>query len=337
MAHHFLVYMTKVAPTNRHFDYFRVQLFSMFSPEKQEVRSSSIIEKLLATPQEVIPQVKVIECATPTCLANCHTGKGLEPLEGHLSDLIAVGHPGTGTEVKVNRYCGMLLLDADHEQTTFTLTSNKYVSIATGINYDTDVALIDPTNNILALGKLRLQSAMWPIRNKPVPKLKVTKTLSNILTATTTHQEKIFVPYVAIDTQVRIIILSDYYGHCVKIFSYESNLGEIKLNKTVGCYGNKEGELKYPCGVTMDTKIQVAMVADSGNCRICCFSYHGDFIEILNLSEIPRCPRGLALHPTTGLIAVTVFTHGSLSHQSQVVVYRKHDVVESSNKSCVIS
>ena len=68
------------------------------------------------------------------------------------------------------------------------------------------------------------------------------------------------------------VIVTDYGGHCVSVFSPS---GE-KL-RTFGTCGSGQGQLQYPRGVTVDGEWNI-LVADSGNYRIQKFTPEGQFL-----------------------------------------------------------
>ena len=164
-------------------------------------------------------QVKVIDHVKSCCLATCHAGKTAEPLEGRLNDIVVTNI--LSNEVVVNRYCGMLLLDAQHEKHPFKFPPHSFDSVATGNGYDAEIVLIDTKNNLLALGKLSLETSFWSFKLKPNPVIKIHKIKRDVMTEPRGDQaEGHGISYVAIDTESQIIFMADYHGHCVKVFGY---------------------------------------------------------------------------------------------------------------------
>ena len=284
-------------------------------------------------------QVKVINHVKSCCLATCHAGKTAEPPEGHMNDIIVTNR--LSNEVVVNRYCGMLMLNAEHEKNPFSFPPHSFDSVATGNGYDTEIVLADTKSNLFALGKLSLETSLWSFKLKPTPVIKIHKMKRDVMTGPRgIRAEDHGISYIAIDTESQTIFLADYHGHCVKAFTYNRAKmhGPIREMNNIGSYGHGCGELEYPCGVTIDTENKCILVADSGNHRISAFGYNGVFKgHVLTARDGLNNPRGLSYNPATKLLAVTMFSQGLLSHNSQVVVYEEKQIVDKDRKSCVIS
>ena len=282
-------------------------------------------------------QVKVIDHIKSCCLATCHAGQTADPPGGQLNDLIVTNR--LSNEVVVDRYCFMLLLDAEDEKYSFSFPVHNFDTVATGNIYDTEIVLIDNSRNTLTLGKLSLETSLWSLKFKPTPVVKVHKTIRDVMTVIPGNQgEPQRISYVAIDTNKQTIFMSDYHGHGVKVFTYNRDKmsGPIRETNIIGSYGNQNGELKYPCGVAIDRESKCVMVADSGNDRISVFGYNGVFKGHV-LKDAVKNPRGLAYDAGCKLLAVTMFGQGLLSHNSVVTVYEQRPKEENSKKSCIIS
>ena len=235
----------------------------------------------------------------------------------------------------------MLLLNAEHEKHPFNFPPHCFDSVATGNSYDTEIVLVDTKSNLLALGKLSLETSLWSFKLKPTPVVKILKTKRDVMSPPHGDQgEGHGISYVAIDTENQTIFMADYHGHCVKVFTYNRAKmhGPIRETNNIGSYGSGNGELEYPCGVTIDTENKYILVADSGNHRISVFAYNGVFKgHILTAQDGLNNPRGVSYNQKTKLLAVTMFSQGLLSHNSQVVVYEEKPIVDKDRKSCVIS
>ena len=318
---------------------FRIQLFSL---AKQPIREKGFLQSILMADtqnKDETGQVKVINHVKSCCLATCHAGKTAEPPQGRLNDIIVTNR--LSNELVVNRYCGMLLLDAEHEKHPFNFPPHSFDSVATGNGYDTEVVLVDTKSNLLALGKLSFETSLWSFKLRPTPVIKIHKIKRDVMTGPRGNQnEDHGMSYVAIDTENQTIFMADYHGHCVKVFGYNRAKmhGPIREMNNIGSYGGGCGELKYPCGVTIDTENKFILVADSGNHRISAFGYNGVFKDhILTARDGVNNPRGVSYNPTNKLLAVTMFSQGLLSHNSQVAVYEEKQIVDDTRKSCFIS
>lgn len=64
------------------------------------------------------------------------------------------------------------------------------------------------------------------------------------------------------DSPDDVIAVTDYYNHCVKLFSLKGKLKEV-----LGCHGYGEGKLITPSGVCIDNKGRV-LICDTGNRRV---------------------------------------------------------------------
>ena len=99
------------------------------------------------------------------------------------------------------------------------------------------------------------------------------------------------------------VIVTEYGGHCVSVFSPS---GE-KL-RTFGTYGSGQGQFRCPCGVAVDSESNI-LVADCRNHRIQKFSPEGQFVTAVGADGKGRlqfiCPTGIAFNAANKKVYVT--------------------------------
>ena len=110
------------------------------------------------------------------------------------------------------------------------------------------------------------------------------------------------------------IIVSEYSGHCITVFSE----GGDKITSFGGC-GSAPGQLKSPRGVAVDEDDNI-IVADTDNYRIQKFSPQGKHLETVgkqgkNVLEF-KDPSGMGIHPLSKKVCVT---EGPDNHRIQVL------------------
>ena len=98
------------------------------------------------------------------------------------------------------------------------------------------------------------------------------------------------------------IIVADFWGHCISIFS--ANGEKIK---SFGSKGSGPGQLDHPHGVTMDGEGNI-LVCEYGNDRIQKFSSSGTVMKSVGTHGSGplqfNSPRGIAIHPHTNKVYV---------------------------------
>lgn len=121
--------------------------------------------------------------------------------------------------------------------------------------------------------------------------------------------------YATVDPFDRILV-SDYSGHCVKVYDDRGTF----LAK-MGKQGREDGELVSPRGLCTDSKGNV-FVCDAGNNRISVFSADGKFLQHLLTSEDGLvCPRAIALNRNSGHLVVTQHSSNAPDAFRKVRVY----------------
>nr|XP_039271263.1 tripartite motif-containing protein 3-like isoform X1 [Styela clava] len=84
--------------------------------------------------------------------------------------------------------------------------------------------------------------------------------------------------------------VSDFYNHCIKIFSASG-----KCSNVIGSTGEGCGQFNAPTGLAIDSRGNM-IVADWGNSRLQVFDKHGSFLSYINTDEDPLYgPQGVTL------------------------------------------
>ena len=103
-------------------------------------------------------------------------------------------------------------------------------------------------------------------------------------------------------TPKREVVVSEYFGHRVSVFSPR---GE-KL-RSFGAYGSGQGQLQYPAGVAVDGECNI-LVADQDNHRIQKFTLKGQFVTAVGKvgKQVLQflCPRGITFNASNGKVYV---------------------------------
>ena len=103
------------------------------------------------------------------------------------------------------------------------------------------------------------------------------------------------------------VIISEYFGHCIKIFS-----SDFKLVESVGSQGKGNGQFWLPSGLAIASDSSI-LVADTGNHRIQVLTADGQFLRSIgSYGSGPlqfRCPREIAVHPNGQILVCELFPH----------------------------
>ena len=119
------------------------------------------------------------------------------------------------------------------------------------------------------------------------------------ITAVNHHLDR---PYF-VDARNKYIVVSEYYGQCISVFTSEG----VHIC-TFGSKGDGPGELHCPSGIAI-TEDNHVLVVDKNNMRIQKFTIEGDFVAAVGSQgsgplQFSTIPVGLSIHPRTGKIYV---------------------------------
>ena len=115
------------------------------------------------------------------------------------------------------------------------------------------------------------------------------------------------------ETDDGLMIVSEYYGHCITVLDREGK----KIN-SFGSKGSRKGQFKYPSGISV-TSNRTILVVDTYNHRIQEFTMEGECIACIgepgNGPLQFLYPRGITINKTTG----QVFVADQRNHRIQVL------------------
>ena len=109
------------------------------------------------------------------------------------------------------------------------------------------------------------------------------------------------------------VIVAEYGGHCVSVFSPS---GE-KL-RTFGTYGSGQGQFKFPRGVAVDDEWNI-LVADTGNHRIQKFTPEGQFLTAVGAKGKEPLQFDLPNNIVLNAANKKVYVTDNLNHRVQVL------------------
>jgi tripartite motif-containing protein 2/3/tripartite motif-containing protein 71 len=106
-------------------------------------------------------------------------------------------------------------------------------------------------------------------------------------------------PWGVVINQRGEMVVTEYSGHCVSIFSSRA----AKKILSFGTRGSGEGEFDFPTGVAVD-EVGNIFVADQRNCRVQKFTREGEFITMTAKALVFTNPLGMAFNSINGNLYV---------------------------------